>query len=161
LIVARYTITRWRLASTRILTAMLGVVVVLLLGSRLHIAGHPTISLPWKLLDHWLLRDVIPLRLAVYMFLIVAVIGAMWLAQPRVSGGLREGCPVPGPAAARPAESADAARLSRPSARGRGDRRSQNARAVADGARSARTQANLARRRVVLPCVTARCLLCN
>ena len=29
------------------------------------------------------LRDVIPLRLAVYMFLIVAVILAMWLAQPR------------------------------------------------------------------------------
>ncbi len=86
LIVVRYTITRWRLASTRILTAMLAVVVVLLLGSRLHIAGHPTISLPWKLLDHWLLRDVIPLRLAVYMFLIVAVIAAMWLGQPRTRG---------------------------------------------------------------------------
>jgi len=86
LIVARYTITRWRLASTRILAAMLGVVVVLLLGSRLHIAGHPTISLPWKLLDQGLLHDVIPLRLAVYMFLIVAVIGAMWLAQPRARG---------------------------------------------------------------------------
>lgn len=86
LIVARYTITRWRLAATKILTAMLALVVVLLLGSRLHIDGHPTISLPWKLLDHWLLRDVIPLRLAVYMFLIVAVIGAMWLAQPRARG---------------------------------------------------------------------------
>ncbi len=83
LIVARYTITRWRLTSTKILVALLGIVVVLLLGSRLHIAGHPTISLPWRLLDQWLLRDVIPLRLAVYMFLIVAVIAAMWLAQPR------------------------------------------------------------------------------
>jgi hypothetical protein len=83
LIVARYTITRWRLTSTRILLVMLAVVVVLLLGSRLHIAGYPTIPLPWKLLDQWLLRDVIPLRLALYMFLIVAVIAAMWLAQPR------------------------------------------------------------------------------
>jgi hypothetical protein len=83
LIVARYTITRWRLTTTRILLAMLTVVVVLLLGSHLHIAGHPTIPLPWKLLDRWLLSDVIPLRLAVYMFLIVAVIAAMWLAQPR------------------------------------------------------------------------------
>ena len=83
LIVARYTITRWRLTSTRILLAMLTVVVVLLLGSHLHIAGYPTIPLPWKLLDQWLLHDVIPLRLAVYMFLIVAVIAAMWLAQPR------------------------------------------------------------------------------
>jgi hypothetical protein len=86
LIVARYTITRWRQTSTRILAAMLALVVVLLLGSRLHIAGHPTISLPWKALDYWLLRDVIPLRLAVYMFLIVAVIGAMWLAQSRARG---------------------------------------------------------------------------
>jgi hypothetical protein len=86
LIVARYTITRWRLTSTRILAAMLALVVVLLLGSRLHIAGRPTISLPWKWLDQWLLRDVIPLRLAVYMFLIVAVIGAMWLAQARARG---------------------------------------------------------------------------
>ena len=61
---------------------MLAVVVVLLLGSRLHIAGYPTIPLPWKYLDQWLLRDVIPLRLAVYLFLIVAVIAAMWLAKP-------------------------------------------------------------------------------
>ncbi len=86
LIVARYTITRWRLTSTRILFAMLAVVVVLLLGSRLHIAGYPTIPLPWKLLDQSLLHDVIPLRLAVYMFLIVAVIAAMWLAQSRTGG---------------------------------------------------------------------------
>jgi hypothetical protein len=83
LIVARYTITRWRMASTKILVTMLAVVVVLLLGSRLHIAGYPTIPLPWKLMDQWLLRDVIPVRLAVYMFLIVGVIAAMWLAQPR------------------------------------------------------------------------------
>jgi hypothetical protein len=83
LIVARYTITRWRLTATRILFAMLAIVIVLLLGSRLHIAGYPTIPLPWKLLDQWVLRDVIPLRLAVYLFLIVAVILAMWLAEPR------------------------------------------------------------------------------
>ena len=82
LIVARYTITRWRLTSTRIMVTMLAVVVVLLLGSHLHIAGYPTIPLPWKLLDHWLLSEVVPARLGVYMFLIVAVITAMWLAQP-------------------------------------------------------------------------------
>jgi len=86
LIVARYTITRWGRISTRILFAMLAVVVVLLLGSHLHIAGYSTIPLPWKLLDQSLLHDVIPLRLAVYMFLIVGVIGAMWLGQPRAGG---------------------------------------------------------------------------
>lgn len=83
LIVARYTITRWRLASTRILAAMLALVVVLVLGSHLHIAGKPTIPLPWQLIDHSLVRELTPARLGVYMFLIVAVIAAMWLGQPR------------------------------------------------------------------------------
>src|SRR3984885_6354865 len=86
LIVARYTITRWGAAATKVLVVMLAVVVVLLLGSYLHIAGYTTIPLPWKVLDQWLLRDVIPIRLAVYMFLIVGVIGGMWLAQPRAGG---------------------------------------------------------------------------
>jgi hypothetical protein len=83
LIVARYTITRWRLTSTKIMAITLAVVVVLLLGAHLYIAGHPTVPLPWKLLDHSVLRDVLPVRLAVYMFLIVAIIAAMWLAQMR------------------------------------------------------------------------------
>lgn len=83
LIVARYTITRWRLTSTKILVAMLAVVVVLLLGAHLYIAGHPTIPLPWKLLDHGILRDVLPVRLGLYMFLIVAIVVAMWLAHTR------------------------------------------------------------------------------
>ncbi len=86
LIVARYAITRWRVAATKILVAMLAVVVVLILGSHLHVAGYTTIPLPWKVLDQWLLHDVIPIRLAVYMFLIAGVIGAMWLAQPRAGG---------------------------------------------------------------------------
>lgn len=83
LIVGRYTITRWRRASTRILVAMLALVAVLLLGSRLHIAGHPTIPLPWKLLEDTPLREALPVRLGLYMFLIVAMIAAMWLAQAR------------------------------------------------------------------------------
>lgn len=83
LIVGRYAITRWRLTSTKILLTMLAIVVVLLLGSHLHIAGYSTIPLPWKVLDRWLLREAAPVRLGVYTFLIVAAITAMWLAQPR------------------------------------------------------------------------------
>ncbi len=86
LIVARYSITRWRLASTKILFAMFAVVAVCVLGSRLHIAGYPTIPLPWKLIDQGLLQDIAPARISVYLFLIVGVIAAMWLAEPR-SGG--------------------------------------------------------------------------
>ncbi len=83
LITARYTITRWRVVSTRILVATLAVIVVLLFGGRLHIVGYPTIPLPWKLIDYSLVREVFPSRLGLYMFLIVGVIVAMWLAQPR------------------------------------------------------------------------------
>ena len=83
LILARYMITRWGLTSTKIMATTLAVVVLLLLGAHLYIAGHPTIPLPWKPPDHLVLRDVLPVRLALYMFLIVAIIAAMWLAQMR------------------------------------------------------------------------------
>jgi hypothetical protein len=83
LIVARYSITRWRMASTKILVATLAIVVVLLFGARLYIAGYPTIPLPWKVIDYSLVRNVVPSRLGLYMFLIVGVIAAMWLAQRR------------------------------------------------------------------------------
>ena len=89
LIVGRYTCTRWRLPSAKILTVMLAIVVVLLLGARLHIAGYPTIPLPWKVIDHSLLHQTIPVRLGLYMFLIVAVIVALWLSQPHVGRRLQ------------------------------------------------------------------------
>ncbi len=83
LIVANYGITRWRQAATRLMIVVLAVTVVLMLGSYLHLAGYPTIPLPWKWFNHSLLRQVVPVRLGVYMFLIVALILAMWLARPR------------------------------------------------------------------------------
>jgi len=86
LIFARYSITRWRMVSTKILVATLAIVVVLLFGARLHVGGYPTIPLPWKLIDYSLVRNVVPSRLGLYMFLIVGVIAAMWLAQPRTGG---------------------------------------------------------------------------
>ena len=83
LIVARYSVTRWRAASTKILVATLAIVVVLLFGARLYVGGYPTIPLPWKVIDYSLVRNVVPSRLGLYMFLIVGVIAAMWLAQRR------------------------------------------------------------------------------
>jgi hypothetical protein len=82
LIVAIYTITRWRLAATRFLFVILAIVVVSILGSYLHIAGYSTIPLPWKVIGVSLLAEAIPVRLGLYMFLIVAVIAALWLGQP-------------------------------------------------------------------------------
>jgi hypothetical protein len=84
LIVARYIITRWRLPVVRVLFSMLAIVSILLLGSHLHIDGQSTISLPWRLLSGLsLLKQALPVRLGVYVFLIAAVIAAMWLAAPR------------------------------------------------------------------------------
>ena len=84
LIVARYAITRWSAVATRILLIALGVIVVLATGAHLHIAGFVTLPMPWGWLRHLpLLSRAIPLRLGVYVFLIVAVVLALWLAQPR------------------------------------------------------------------------------
>jgi hypothetical protein len=82
LIVARYAITQWRMVATRLMVALLAVIGVLMLGDRLHIAGFSTVPLPWKLLSHLpLLDEVLPVRLGLYMFLIVGLMLALWLAR--------------------------------------------------------------------------------
>ena len=84
LIVARYGITRWNAAATRILLIVLGVLIVLATGAHLHIAGFVTLPMPWGWISHLpLLSRAIPVRLSAYVFLIVALVLALWLAQPR------------------------------------------------------------------------------
>lgn len=83
LIVAHYGITRWNAVTTRILLIVLGVLIVLATGAHLHIAGFVTLPMPWRWISHLpLLSRAIPLRLGVYVFLIVALVLALWLAQP-------------------------------------------------------------------------------
>jgi hypothetical protein len=87
LIAGRYIVTRWHLSATRVLFSILLVVWVLLLGSHLHIAGSPTISLPWRPLANLpLVEQALPVRLGVYLFLGVALLLAMWTASPREGG---------------------------------------------------------------------------
>lgn len=84
LIAGRYIVTRWRLPASRVLFSIFLVVWVLLLGSHLHIDGHPTISLPWRALANLpLVEQALPVRLGVYLFLVVAVVVALWSARPR------------------------------------------------------------------------------
>lgn len=83
-IVGRYITTRWRLPATRVLFSIFMVVWVLVLGSHLHIDGHPTISLPWRALANLpLVEQALPVRLGVYLFLVVALVVALWSASPR------------------------------------------------------------------------------
>ena len=92
LVTALWAITRWRDAAARLLLVLLAAVAVLMLGSHLHVAGnerfsigsHHTIPLPWLALSRLpFLHEIAPARLGVYMFLLVAVIAALWLARPR------------------------------------------------------------------------------
>jgi hypothetical protein len=84
LIVCRYAIVRWSVASTRLMMATLAVLVVLMLGAHLHIAGYSTVPLPWEALAHLpVINQVAPVRLGVYVFLIVAIVLALWLSHNR------------------------------------------------------------------------------
>ena len=91
LIVARYGITRSSEVTTRFLMIVLGVLIVLATGAHLHLAGFATLPMPWDWIRHLpLLSRAIPLRLGAYVFLIVALVLALWLARPR-SGAWRRG----------------------------------------------------------------------
>jgi len=84
LVLLRYEITRWRTPVARVLLGILAVTVVLMLGSHLRIGGHATIPMPWKWIG-WLplLNEMAPARFGAFMFLIVGLMVAIWLGQPR------------------------------------------------------------------------------
>lgn len=90
LAVLYYCARRWREPATRVLTVLLVLVIVVSLGSHLHVGGdarfqlgtHHTIPLPWYGVSRLgFLREVAPARFGVYLFLIVALIVALALAQ--------------------------------------------------------------------------------
>lgn len=73
-------------ARAHLLAVLLAVAVVLSLGSRLIVAGHPLVWLPGAVLGHIpLLKDAQPARLAAYTALLAGLAVAMWLAE----GGAR------------------------------------------------------------------------
>ncbi|MBS1890751.1 MAG: hypothetical protein JST59_05625 [Actinobacteria bacterium] len=85
-------ISTWRRRATRIMLAVLACSVIASLGTRLTIAGEPTISLPWKVLEGLpLFEQIIPTRLSVYTALIIAIAVAMALAARAGSKFLRWG----------------------------------------------------------------------
>ena len=70
-------------ALKRGLLAFTAVALLFSLGPRLQIAGHPTLELPWKAATKLpLLNNVLPVRFAVYLWLGVAILVALWLALP-------------------------------------------------------------------------------
>lgn len=71
----------WRDRTTRLLFAFTGLAGLFALGGFLVIRGHRTIPLPWWIFERIpVLRDALPERFTMFMWLGVAVIVARWLA---------------------------------------------------------------------------------
>ena len=76
--------SRYREPWARVLTILLGVLLVSTLGPNLHILGHISIPLPWDAAAKLpLLRAALPSRFALYISLVSAAIASLWVAVPR------------------------------------------------------------------------------
>ncbi len=79
-----------RRAAARLILALLAVALLLALGSSLTVDGTRTSWLPWAALARLpFLRDALPARMMVYVWLTGAVITARWLSDARVSVAVR------------------------------------------------------------------------
>jgi hypothetical protein len=68
----------------RFLLIGLGVSLLAAFGTRLHVYGHSLVWLPWSLVAHLPIWDnVLPVRLALYAFLAIATMAALWIAAER------------------------------------------------------------------------------
>ncbi len=76
--------SQWHRAEGRFLAIMLATVYIASYGSRLHIAGHELFGMPWKLFTRVpLISSAFPVRFTLYLYLIVALIASLWIAQWR------------------------------------------------------------------------------
>jgi len=79
-----YSIEQWHEPRTRILTSLFVLVCLASLGPTLHIAGVPSVSLPWAVLAHLPLIDkALPQRIMSYAFLALGAMMAFFLTKPR------------------------------------------------------------------------------
>ncbi len=84
LVIVLFAIRDRRRRSTWLLVAVVAAAAVAALGPVLHIHSHPSVRLPWSLTaGKPLLRDAVPARLTLYLWLATAVIVALWLAGAR------------------------------------------------------------------------------
>lgn len=79
-----FALERRRALEARLLGLMLIATAVAAMGPRLHVAGNAYFKLPWSLFHRApLLDQALPARFTVYLFLLLAVLAAMWLAAPQ------------------------------------------------------------------------------
>jgi len=84
LVIVLFAIRDRRRRSTWLLVAVVAVAAVAALGPVLHVHGRPSVRLPWSLTAGVpLLRDAVPARLTLFLWLATGVIVALWLAGAR------------------------------------------------------------------------------
>ncbi len=90
IIALAFAFTHWREWTGRLLIAMLAFFCIVSMGNPLHIGGVAKFPLPWKLLLYLPLIDkALPVRLTMFMFLILAIMTAVWLAAAPVRNAVR------------------------------------------------------------------------
>jgi hypothetical protein len=81
-ILVHFAVTEWRRRTTKLLIALLALTGLAALGPKLYVSGHPTILLPWRAVEALpIINNVATRRLSMYLFLISAVISALWLSS--------------------------------------------------------------------------------
>jgi hypothetical protein len=90
-IVAAFAVTRWRRPAVRVLIPVILVCYVLSLGTRLHLGGDDKgVWLPWSLLHPLPVFDhVISTRFWAFALLAIAIVVALWLAEPTPRQGIK------------------------------------------------------------------------
>ncbi|MGB3549421.1 MAG: hypothetical protein WA993_01930 [Candidatus Binatus sp.] len=89
-IVVLYLKSRWKRPEARFMAIMLAMLYVASYGARLHVAGYVLFGMPWKLLTRVpLINSAFPVRLTLYIYLIVALIASLWIAELRASAAAK------------------------------------------------------------------------
>ncbi len=90
IIVVLFLKSRWKRPEARFVAIMLATLYVASLGARLHLAGYMLFGMPWKLLTRVpLINSAFPARFSMYIFLIVAVVAPLWIAELRASAAVK------------------------------------------------------------------------
>jgi hypothetical protein len=85
LIFALFWRTYWRTQTGKLLVLSFAIIALASLGPRLHISGTRHVALPWLLADKVPLIDLaLPGRFGMYLFLVAAVIVAIYFSQPGI-----------------------------------------------------------------------------
>jgi hypothetical protein len=76
--------------TAKTLIALMIIISVAALGPLLHVAGHTVLPLPWLLvLPMPLINNSLPFRFPMYLFLVMGIATALWLAEPERRHGRR------------------------------------------------------------------------